>query len=180
MCHIDRGDTKFTEQAVEFAAQPMTPSSSKIPPDSDRTRFRASGRITGINTGARSLLCVAGLFVMVILSPRRFNVVTIVTVLIPWLMCGFAIHIERLHDSEKRAWWQLQGLFGQLAKTDPFAAAARAAMHYASVLSGFALLASGFIEIRCLRHLRLQQVCFKAASAGHAREPLKLSDITPD
>ncbi len=39
---------------------------------------------------------------MVILSPRRFIVVTVVTILIPWLMWGLAIHIERLRFGQKR------------------------------------------------------------------------------
>jgi hypothetical protein len=44
----------------------------------------------------------------------------------PWLMWGFAIHIERLHDRNKRAWWLLvfyvvPAVLGQLAKTAWFA-----------------------------------------------------------
>ena len=32
-------------------------------------------------------------------------IVTVVVVFLPWLMWGFAIHTERLHDRNKSAWW---------------------------------------------------------------------------
>jgi uncharacterized membrane protein YhaH (DUF805 family) len=73
--------------------------------------FGASGRISRAKYW-RSLLiyCVAGLFVAVILFTAAglaapLFIVMVVLVLIPWLMWGFAIHTERLHDRDKSAWW---------------------------------------------------------------------------
>ena len=75
--------------------------------------FGASGRINCAKYW-RSLLifCVAGLFVMMILFTAAgiaapLFIVMILIVLIPWLMWGFVIHTERLHDRDKSAWWLL-------------------------------------------------------------------------
>ena len=55
------------------------------------------------------IFCIAGLFAGVILMTAAGLAVpllsiAIVIVFIPWLMWGFAIHTERLHDRDKGAW----------------------------------------------------------------------------
>jgi hypothetical protein len=75
--------------------------------------FGASGRINRAKYW-RSLLIfsVAGLFAAVILFTAAgiatpLLIIMVVVVLIPWLIWGFAIHTERLHDRDKSAWWLL-------------------------------------------------------------------------
>jgi uncharacterized membrane protein YhaH (DUF805 family) len=68
----------------------------------------------------------------------------VVLVLIPWLMWGFAIHTERLHDRDKSAWWLvvfflLPGAIGQLTKMAWLAGTAGTMLHYILELAGFAL-----------------------------------------
>jgi uncharacterized membrane protein YhaH (DUF805 family) len=58
--------------------------------------------------------------------------VTVVVAFLPWLMRGFAIHTERLHDRNKSAWWLVTfylvpGVLGHFAKTAWFAGATGAA-----------------------------------------------------
>ena len=52
-------------------------------------------------------------------------VVTIVVIFLPWLIWGFPIHTERLHDRDKRAWlvtiYLVPGMLGHFAKTAWFA-----------------------------------------------------------
>jgi Predicted membrane protein len=48
-------------------------------------------------------------------------IIMVVIVLIPWLLWGFSITTERLHDRDKSAWWLVMfylvpGVLGQLAK----------------------------------------------------------------
>jgi len=124
--------------------------------------FGASGRINRAKYW-RSLLiyCVAGLFVAVILFTAAglaapLFIVMILLVLIPWLMWGFAIHTERLHDRDKSAWWLvmfflLPGVLDQIAKFGWFAGAAGMGLHYVLALVASALTIWGFIEIGCLR-----------------------------
>jgi uncharacterized membrane protein YhaH (DUF805 family) len=80
----------------------------------------------------------------------------IVLVLIPWLMWGFAIHTERLHDRDKSAWWLvvfflLPGVLGQIEKLARFAGTTGAVLHFMLALAAFALTIWGFVEIGCLR-----------------------------
>ena len=121
--------------------------------------FGASGRLNRAKHW-RSLLiyCVAGLFVAVILFTAAglaapLFIVMVLLVLIPWLMWGFAIHTERLHDRDKSAWWLvmfflLPGALGQIAK---FAGAIGTVPHFILALAAFALTIWGFVEIGCLR-----------------------------
>jgi uncharacterized membrane protein YhaH (DUF805 family) len=124
--------------------------------------FGASGRINRAKYW-RSLLiyCIAGLFVAVILS-AAFGIATplfivmVVLVFIPWLMWGFAIHTERLHDRDKSAWWLvvfllLPGVLGQIAKLAWFAGGIGTMLHSMLSLAAFALTMWGFVEIGCLR-----------------------------
>src|SRR3984957_12335205 len=124
--------------------------------------FGASGRISRAKYW-RSLLiyCVAGLFVAVILFTAAglaapLFIVMILLVLIPWLMWGFAIHTERLHDRDKSAWWLvmfflLPGVLGQIAKLAWFDGTVGPELHYILALAAFALTIWGFVEIGCLR-----------------------------
>jgi uncharacterized membrane protein YhaH (DUF805 family) len=124
--------------------------------------FGASGRINRAKYW-RSLFifCVAGLFAAVILFTAAglaapLFIIMIVLVFIPWLMWGFAVHTERLHDRNKSAWWLLvfyvvPAALTQLAKTHWLAGATGTVLHYILVLAGFALSVWGFVEIGCLR-----------------------------
>ncbi len=85
-----------------------------------------------------------------------FFIIMVVLVLIPWLLWGFSITTERLHDRDKSAWWLIvfylvPGALGQFAKAAWVAAAAGAVLHYILALASFALTIWGFIEIGCLR-----------------------------
>jgi uncharacterized membrane protein YhaH (DUF805 family) len=124
--------------------------------------FGASGRINRAKYW-RSLpiYCVAGLFVAVILFAAAglaapLFIVMVLLVLIPWLMWGFAIHTERLHDRDKSAWWLvmfflLPGALGQIEKLAWFAAGIGTVLHFILALAAFALTIWGFVEIGCLR-----------------------------
>jgi uncharacterized membrane protein YhaH (DUF805 family) len=75
--------------------------------------FGAKGRINRVQYW-RSLVIfsVAALFAAVILFAAAaiaapIFIVMVILVFIPWLMWGFAIHAERLHDRDKSAWWHL-------------------------------------------------------------------------
>ncbi len=75
--------------------------------------FNATGRINRAKYW-RSLIVfgVAGLFAAVVLFTAAgiaapLFVAVLVVVLIPWLIWGFVIHTERLHDRDKSAWWLL-------------------------------------------------------------------------
>jgi uncharacterized membrane protein YhaH (DUF805 family) len=124
--------------------------------------FGASGRINRA-TYWRSLVVfgIAGLFAGIILVTAAslaapLFIVTVAVVFLPWLMWGFAIHTERLHDRDKSAWWLivfyvLPGLLGHLAKTAWFAGAVGSALQYILASAAFALSIWGFVEIGCLR-----------------------------
>jgi uncharacterized membrane protein YhaH (DUF805 family) len=124
--------------------------------------FGASGRINRAKYwGSVFKYSLAGLLGAVILFTAAgiaapLFIIMIALVLIPWLLWGFAITTERLHDRDKSAWWivlfyLVPGLLGQLAKTAWFAGAAGIALHYILVVAGFALTIWGFVEIGCLR-----------------------------
>jgi uncharacterized membrane protein YhaH (DUF805 family) len=100
---------------------------------------------------------VAGLLVAVILFTAAgiaapVFVVMLVVVLIPWLIWGFVIHIERSHDRDKSAWWLLvfYGLPALLGRVARMASFSGAPLHYILALAGFALSIWGFFEIGCL------------------------------
>jgi len=124
--------------------------------------FGASGRISRAKYW-RSLLIfvVAGQLTAVILFTAAglaapLFIIMFVLVFIPWLMWGFAIHTERLHDRDKSAWWLMvfyvvPALLGQFAKTTWFAAAAGTVLHYILALAAFALSIWGLLEIGCRR-----------------------------
>jgi hypothetical protein len=65
----------------------------------------------------------------------------VVLVLIPWLLWGFSITTERLHDRDKSAWWLLvfyglPAVLGQLAKAQWFAEPAGTVLHSILALAG--------------------------------------------
>jgi uncharacterized membrane protein YhaH (DUF805 family) len=123
--------------------------------------FNATGRINRAKYW-RSLVIfsVAGSFVAVLLVTAAgiaapLFVLMLVIVFIPWLMWGFVIHTERLHDRDKSAWWLLlfyglPALLAPLAKMASFAGDAGAVLQYILTLAGFALSIWGFVEIGCL------------------------------
>src|ERR1019366_7853598 len=75
----------------------------------------------------------AGLLVGVILLTAAsigapHIIIMVVLVLIPWLLWGFSVTTERLHDRDKSAWWLvvfylMPGVLGQFAKAAWFAGA---------------------------------------------------------
>jgi uncharacterized membrane protein YhaH (DUF805 family) len=124
--------------------------------------FGASGRINRAKYWVSVFkYSLAGLLVVVILFTAAgiaapLFIIMVVLTLIPWLLWGFAITTERLHDRDKSAWWLVlfylvPGLLGQLAKTAWFGGAAGIALHYILALAAFALTIWGFVEIGCLR-----------------------------
>jgi uncharacterized membrane protein YhaH (DUF805 family) len=124
--------------------------------------FGASGRINRAKYWRSFLIyIVAGLLAGVILLTAAgiaapLVIIMVVVVLIPWLLWGFSITTERLHDRNKSAWWLvvfygLPAVLGQLAKAAWFAGAAGAVFHYILALAGFALTIWGFVEIGFLR-----------------------------
>jgi uncharacterized membrane protein YhaH (DUF805 family) len=110
----------------------------------------------------RSLIVfgVAGLFAAVILFTAAgiaapLFVAMLVIILIPWLIWGFVIHTERLHDRDKSAWWLLvfyglPALLGPVATMASFPGALGATLYYFLALAGSALSIWGFLEIGCL------------------------------
>jgi uncharacterized membrane protein YhaH (DUF805 family) len=124
--------------------------------------FGASGRINRAKYWRSFLIyIVAGLLAAVILFTAAgiaapLFIIMIVLVFIPWLLWGFSITTERLHDRDKSAWWVVvfylvPGALGQLAKAAWFPGAAGTVLHYVLALAGFALMIWGFVEIGCLR-----------------------------
>jgi uncharacterized membrane protein YhaH (DUF805 family) len=123
--------------------------------------FNATGRINRARYW-RSLVIfgIAGLFVAVILftaagitTPLFF--VMLLIAFIPWLMWGFAIHTERLHDRSKSAWWLLlfyvlPAMLGHFATVARFAGIAGLVTYYVMALANSALTIWGFVEIGCL------------------------------
>jgi uncharacterized membrane protein YhaH (DUF805 family) len=118
--------------------------------------FDASGRINRatywrslVVFGAAGLLAGVLLLTAASLAAPLF-IVAIVVVVLPWLMWGFAIHTERLHDRDKSAWWLMvfyvvPGVLGHLA------GATGSAFRYILALAAFAFSIWGFVEIGCLR-----------------------------
>jgi uncharacterized membrane protein YhaH (DUF805 family) len=137
--------------------------------------FNATGRINRAKYW-RSLIVfsIAGLFAAVLLLTAAgiaapLFIIMLVIIFIPWLMWGFVIHTERLHDRDKSAWWLLlfyglPTLLSSVAKIALFAGALGAALHYILALAAFALSIWGFVEIGCLRG--------NAGSNGYGSNPL--------
>ena len=124
--------------------------------------FGASGRINRAKYWVSTIkFSFAGLLVAVILFTAAgvaalLLIVVAVVTLIPWLLWGFAITTERLHDRDKSAWWLVvfylvPGVLGQLAKAAWLAGTAGTALYYVLALAGFALTIWGFVEIGFLR-----------------------------
>ncbi len=124
--------------------------------------FGASGRINRAKYWRSTLFfTVAGVMAAVILFTAAgiaapFFIIMVVVVLIPWLLWGFSITTERLHDRDKSAWWLVvfylvPGVLSQLAKAVWFAGATGAVLHYTLTLASFAPTIWGFVEIGCLR-----------------------------
>jgi uncharacterized membrane protein YhaH (DUF805 family) len=124
--------------------------------------FGASGRINRAKYWRSFLIyIVAGLLAAVILFTAAgiaapLFIIMIVLVFIPWLLWGFSITTERLHDRDKSAWWVVvfylvPGALGQLAKAAWFPGAAGTVLHYVLALASLALTIWGFVEIGCLR-----------------------------
>jgi len=124
--------------------------------------FGASGRINRAKYWRSVLIFIAaGLMTAVILFTAAgiaapLLVIMVVLVLIPWLLWGFSITTERLHDRDKSAWWLVvfylvPGVLGQTAKGIWFAGSAGTVLHYILALTAFALTIWGFVEIGCLR-----------------------------
>ena len=124
--------------------------------------FGASGRINRAKYWRSVVLFgVAGLLTAIILFTAAgiaapLFIIMIVLVFVPWLLWGFSITTERLHDREKSAWWLVvfylvPGVLGQLATAGWFAGAMGTVLDYVLALTGFALTIWGFVEIGCLR-----------------------------
>jgi uncharacterized membrane protein YhaH (DUF805 family) len=123
--------------------------------------FGASGRINRAKYWRSVVLFgVAGLLAAVILFTAAgiaapLFIIMVVLVFVPWLLWGFSITTERLHDRDKSAWWLVvfylvPGVFGQLAKNAWFSGTPGTLLHYVFALAGFALTIWGFVEIGCL------------------------------
>jgi uncharacterized membrane protein YhaH (DUF805 family) len=124
--------------------------------------FGASGRINRAKYWKSMLIFgIAGLLVAVILMTAAglaapLFIVAATVVFIPWLIWGFAIHTERLHDRDKSAWWLvvfylMPGLLGYFTNPRLFNGVAGVALYYALALVALALTIWGFVEIGCLR-----------------------------
>lgn len=124
--------------------------------------FGASGRINRAKYWLSLLkYCIAGLLAAVILFTAAgiaapLFIIMVFLFLVPWLLWGFSITTERLHNRDKSAWWLavfylVPGALGQLAKAEWFAGAAGPVLHYILALAAFALTIWGFVEIGCLR-----------------------------
>ena len=123
--------------------------------------FGASGRINRakywrsvVFFGVAGLLAAVILFTAAGIAAPLF-IIMVVVVFIPWLLWGFSITTERLHDRDKSAWWlvvfyMVPGVLGQLAKAPWFAGAAGSVLQYVLALAGFAITIWGFVEIGCL------------------------------
>lgn len=124
--------------------------------------FGASGRINRAKYWRSVVLFgVAGLLAAVILFTAAgiaapLFMIMVVLIFIPWLLWGFSITTERLHDRGKSAWWLVvfylvPGALGQIAKAPWFTGGAGTALHYVLAFAGFAITIWGFVEISCLR-----------------------------
>jgi uncharacterized membrane protein YhaH (DUF805 family) len=104
--------------------------------------FGVSGRINRAKYWRSVLFFIlAGLMTAVILFTAAsiaapLFIIMVVLIFIPWLLWGFSVTTERLHDRGKSAWWLLvfylvPGVLGQLAKAAWYAGGARGSSLYA-------------------------------------------------
>jgi uncharacterized membrane protein YhaH (DUF805 family) len=105
--------------------------------------------------GVAGLLATVILFTAAGIAAPPF-IIMVILVFVPWLLWGFSITTERLHDRDKSAWWLVvfylvPSVLGQLAKAAWFAGAIGAVLDYVLVLAGFALTIWGFVQMGCLR-----------------------------
>jgi uncharacterized membrane protein YhaH (DUF805 family) len=123
--------------------------------------FGSSGRINRAQYWRSLVICsIAALLGAVIvltgagLGAPLFLMAAIV--FIPWMLWGFAISTERLHDRGKSAWWLLlfyllpAGL-SHFAKALGFAGTAGTILYTVVALAAFTLAMWGFVEIGFLR-----------------------------
>jgi uncharacterized membrane protein YhaH (DUF805 family) len=119
--------------------------------------FGASGRINRAKYWLSLFkLSIAGLLAAVILFTAAglavaLFVIMVIIVFVPWLLWGFAIHTERLHDRDKSAWWLVIFCLIPVVLGQAIAWPASPLLHYVLALAGFALTIWGFVEIGCLR-----------------------------
>jgi uncharacterized membrane protein YhaH (DUF805 family) len=86
-------------------------------------------------------------------------IVMVILVIIPWLMWGFAIHTEQLHDRDKSAWWRLvfyvvPALLGHFAKAAWFAKGTGLLLHYVLALGKFCVHDVGMCRNRLAARYR--------------------------
>jgi uncharacterized membrane protein YhaH (DUF805 family) len=119
--------------------------------------FGASGRINRAKYWRSALIFYgAGLLVGVILLTAAsiaapLFIIMVVLVLIPWLLWGFSITTERLHDRDKSAWWLL--VFFVLPSVLSGAAAGLQGSTFAVIVSiaSFAISLWAVVELGFLR-----------------------------
>jgi len=144
------------------------------------TLFGANGRISRARYWRSVLLfSVAGLFTATILFTTAaiaapLFILMVVIVFIPWLIWGFAIHTERLHDRDKSAWWLLvfyvvPGALSHFANAAWLAETVGTVLCFILALTGLALLIWGFVEIGCL--------CGTAGPNRYGANPLAARNI---
>jgi uncharacterized membrane protein YhaH (DUF805 family) len=75
----------------------------------------------------------------------------LVIIFIPWLLWGFSISTERLHDRDKSAWWIAVCGAGPDRESGMVWGTAGAVLQYILSLAAFALTIWGFVEIGFLR-----------------------------
>jgi uncharacterized membrane protein YhaH (DUF805 family) len=124
--------------------------------------FGAGGRINRAKYWRSFIIyCIAGLFAGFLLLAAAVIaapvfIIMVFIVFIPWLLWGFSISTERLHDRNKSAWWLLvfyllPAALGQIAKWLWFGGMAGIALHYVLALAGLVLTLWGFVEMGFLR-----------------------------
>jgi len=90
-------------------------------------------------------------------------IVAVVLVVIPWLIWGFAIHTERLHDRDRSAWWLLVfyvalAALGHFANLALLKGTTGAVLQYVFALTGFALTIWGLSNRMPARYRRAEQI----------------------
>jgi uncharacterized membrane protein YhaH (DUF805 family) len=123
--------------------------------------FGASNRIDRVKYRWSLLVFSVGAIHWVILLTAAgiaapLFIIVLAVVFIPWLMWGFAIHTERLHDRDKSAWWllvfcRIPSILDLLVNRPWCSGVAGAALHVLLALAGFALATWEVVEIGYLR-----------------------------
>ncbi len=119
---------------------------------------------------------IAGLLAAVILFSAAgiaapLFIITVVLVFIPWLLWGFAIHTERLHERDKSAWWLvifclIPGVLGQLGNGVWFAGAAGTALQNFLALAACADGLGIYRNWLSARHRRIEHIWPRPALAN--------------